>query len=217
VNGQANHSAMTQPLRDADIRAAARTQLLGRYISCPDTLVVEELGIRHGASRVDIAIIDSHIRAIEIKSASDNLTRLSSQMSYYNEFADRATIVSDVKFLDKIVKIVPDWCIISVGRGALSNVEFETIREDRQNPSINSFCLAHLLWKAEAVEILRNIGHTGEIKRLSRQKLYELLCQCLTISELNLTVRNALKSRENWRDRVSLLKYDDLSQPISTL
>lgn len=51
-------------LRDIDIRSAVKARLLAHALSCQDTRVVEESGLSHGAARVDIAVIDGHIRAM---------------------------------------------------------------------------------------------------------------------------------------------------------
>jgi hypothetical protein len=69
------------PTRDCDVRQAAYGRLLSHARRCPQTLVINELGVAHGASRIDIAVINGHFRGLEIKSDADNLSRLPSEVS----------------------------------------------------------------------------------------------------------------------------------------
>jgi hypothetical protein len=68
-------------LRDNEIREAAHTTLLARARTCPDSIVIDELGLDHGACRVDIAVINGHIRGVEIKADVDVLDRLPGQVA----------------------------------------------------------------------------------------------------------------------------------------
>ena len=61
---------------DANIRSALHAKRLRRARSQPDTLVIDELGLAHAKSRIDVAVINGCIHGYEIKSAKDTLDRL---------------------------------------------------------------------------------------------------------------------------------------------
>src|SRR5690242_17854466 len=74
-----NDCRMGAKLRDRDVRKALKSKLLREHIADPRTLVLDELGLRHGACRVDIAVVNGSMHGYEIKSDSDTLERLPSQ------------------------------------------------------------------------------------------------------------------------------------------
>ena len=100
---------MRPRLKDADLRTAALGRLLAHAASAPDTLVVNELGLAHGASRVDIAVINGHIRGVEIKAEADSLERLPRQVEAYGRVVDRATLIADERHLPAALSLLPDW------------------------------------------------------------------------------------------------------------
>ena len=54
-------------MRDRDIRKALKAQVLRNDLKDPNTVVIDELGLRHGKSRVDVGIINGAISGLEIK------------------------------------------------------------------------------------------------------------------------------------------------------
>ena len=60
----------------------------------PQTLIVEELGIRQGAARVDVAVVNGSLHGYEIKSARDTLERLPKQSELYSSVFDTITLVT---------------------------------------------------------------------------------------------------------------------------
>jgi hypothetical protein len=95
---------MPLPLRDSDIRLAAYQRLLAPARRCADTLIVDELGLQHGAARIDIAVINGHIRGVEIKAEADNLMRLSRQVAAYGYVVDKATLIAAERHLESAVE-----------------------------------------------------------------------------------------------------------------
>jgi len=66
-------------------------RLLARAAGAPDTLIVNELGLADGASRVDIAVINGHICGGEIKAEADSLDRLPRQVEAYGRLVEDAS------------------------------------------------------------------------------------------------------------------------------
>ena len=71
-------------MNDAQIRSSFHSKKLRRHHATPDTLVVDELGLKHGKCRADIAVINGHLIGYEIKSDDDSLHRLARQVEAYN-------------------------------------------------------------------------------------------------------------------------------------
>lgn len=193
---------VTRPLRDSDVRQAAHRSLLTHARSCPDTLIIEELGLDHGSCRIDIAVINGHIRGVEIKAEADTLERLPRQVAAYSEVVDKAVLIVDQKHLASAMTIVPDWWgVIVAERGAKRGVRFRRVRAERANKGIDPLVLARLLWRPEAQAILRSLGVPERDLRAPREELYQRLVSLMPLRKLSSAVRHALKSRTTWRDQ----------------
>lgn len=195
----------SRPLRDSDVRQAAYRRLLTHAQACPDTLVIDELGLDHGSCRIDIAVINGHIRGVEIKAEADTLERLPRQVTAYGEVVDKALLIVAPKHLDLATTMVPDWWGIMVAeRGAGQAVKFRRVRPERSNKAIDPLVLARLLWRPEAQAVLRGLGVIERELRVPRETLYRMLAERLPLRRLARTVRETLKGRTTWRDRSPL-------------
>ncbi|WP_374527702.1 sce7726 family protein [Novosphingobium sp.] len=196
----------SRPLRDSDVRQAAYRRLLTHAQACPDTLVIDELGLDHGSCRIDIAVINGHIRGVEIKAEADTLERLPRQVAAYGEVVDKALLIVAPKHLEPAMAIVPDWWGVMVAeRSSTQGVRFRRVRAERANKHIDPLVLARLLWRPEAQAILRGLGVSERELRAPRATLYKLLVDRLPLRRLAQTVRQTLKARTTWRDRSPLL------------
>ncbi len=182
------------------MRQAAYGRLLSHARACPDTLVIDELGLDHGASRIDIAVINGHIRGLEIKAEADTLERLPRQVAAYSEVVDKASLIVAPRHLDGAMAIIPDWWgIIVADRGTRQGVIFNRVRPERANRAVNPLVLARLLWRPEVQRILEGIGVPKRDLRAPREDLYQRLVTELPARQLAYEVRTALKTRSIWR------------------
>ena len=187
-------------MHDRDVRAALHRKVLKEHHGESDTLVLDELGIRHGAARVDVAVVNGELHGFEIKSDSDTLTRLAGQVSLYNEVFDRVTLVVGCRHLTKAEQAIPDWWGTRVvTEGSRGGIYFEETRKAKTNPAINPIALAELLWRNEVVEELVELGERGAILRKPRAVLYQHLATVMELEDLRDTVRRRLKVRAGWR------------------
>lgn len=169
-------------------------------------MVVDELGLYHGQSRIDIAVINGQLSGYEIKSDVDDLSRLRSQAEYYGSVFGKLTLVVARRFLQRSLEIIPDWWgVIVVDQGPRGGVHLERIRLYSKNVGIDSYAVAMLLWRNEAIELLRSIGYTSQKLKGPRRRLYSELVGAMSQKEIQSTVCSVLRSRENWRDREPLL------------
>ncbi|WP_081590312.1 sce7726 family protein [Brevibacillus massiliensis] len=190
-----------EKLRDSDVREVLLGKLQTKHSKEPDTLIINEMGVCLGQSRVDIAVVNGLIHGYEIKSESDTLSRLSSQMNDYNKVFDKVTIVTAHDYLDKVNKMVPDWWGIIVVTNIKGQARMKYTKRGRKNPSQDPYSLVQLLWKDEALAVLKEKGlHKGVLSK-PKNVLYERLATNIPMGELKQLVYRALKSREGWRVR----------------
>ena len=202
-------------LSDRDIRAATHELLLPDAHSRANTLVVEELGLSHGAVRVDIAVINGHIQAFEIKADPDTLMRLPRQVAAYGRVADTATLIATDRHLEKADKLLPSWWGTVRAYVGPSGLTLERQRLEQLNPTTDPLTLVRLLWRPEVVEILRRLGAENRLLRAPRNTLYSKLVEAIPPQELSDIIRSALKARKKWRDHARPSPYGGSSRPIS--
>jgi hypothetical protein len=187
-------------MRDRDVRKALHHKVLKEHHGDTNTLVLDELGLRHGTARVDVAVVNGYLHGFEIKSDSDTLDRLPAQVTIYNAVLDRATLVVGEKHVEKARVKIPDWWGIKVvTAGPRGGIEFDSVRLPKLNLSIDPVALAELLWRPEAVEILRGLGAPELLLRKPRAVLYKYLAEVVEIGELRGLIRQRLKARARWR------------------
>ena len=187
---------------DGDIRSALHAKRLGRLKAQPDTLVIDELGLAHARSRIDVAVINSCIHGYEIKSAKDNLDRFATQIDIYRQTLQKLTLVAAPKHVASIMTHAPEWCgVIVAEQGPRGGISFHVLRNTIANPDIDPVMMAHLLWRDEVIELLSRAGYAPKDLRRPRRQLYEILCEAMTLREITSSIRAFMVQRQTWRDR----------------
>lgn len=195
---------------DRSVRKALHETVLKHHARNPDTLVIEELGLRHGTSRVDIAVVNGFLHGYEIKSDADTLERLPAQTEIFSAVFDRMTLVVGERHFGKSMVVIPDWWAVKVYKPGPEGPVFETIRKFQPNVSYDAIALAELLWRDEVVTILQALGVPESELRKPRAYLYSRLADSVDLKELRRLVRVTLKSREGWRGQRPPSLRDDL-------
>lgn len=186
-------------MRDTDIRKVLLKSLQDKYGNKRDTLVIEELGLCQGNSRVDIAVVNGSMHGYEIKSERDTLDRLPSQRDYYNRVLDCVTVVASPCHLLKLEKLVPSWWGLCEAEYKKEKLRIRKIRPNTLNTEVDPSAIVQLLWREEALDALRKRDlHKGVISK-SREVLWGRLVECLAIDELRFEVRERIKARQYWR------------------
>jgi len=187
-------------MNDLQLRCALKIKLLARYAKDPNTRIVDELGLRHGAARVDIAVVNGIIHGYELKSDKDNLKRLPHQIQIYSSVLDKVTLVVGVRHAVEAMELVPEWWGIKIARvSARGAFEFESYRTARVNPSLDTLSICKLLWREEALTLLDELGEAEGVRHKPRAIVYSRLAQVAALAHLQERVRRQLKSRTNWR------------------
>jgi hypothetical protein len=132
--------------------------MLRRHHSSAGTLVLDELGLMHGACRADIAIVNGRLVGYEIKSEKDSLYRLKNQITAYDAVFDSIAIIVSERHRSTVLRCVPKhWGIVLSKQGKRGAIHFTKERKPRQNPRVNPMSVAQLLWRNEVVEILNQM------------------------------------------------------------
>ena len=183
------------------IRSALRNRHLRHYRTQGEALILDELGLAHARSRVDLAVIDGFVHGYEIKSAVDKLDRLPRQLEIYRKSLQRLTLVVASCHLDRVATTVPKWSgILEVVQGPRGGIGFRRVQRPRPNPDMDPFMLAHLLWREEALAALAERGAARRDLNGTRKDLYRLLLEVMSVSELTALIKRSMLHRRSWRD-----------------
>lgn len=186
--------------RDLEIRRYFHKKKLRHYHECPNTLVIDELGVAHGKNRADIAVLNGTIHGFEIKSSKDTLSRLPEQINEYSRCFEKVSIIAAPNHIERLKLMLPSWCgLILATKGAKGAITFKTIRRAQKNPKIEIYAMAHFLWRKEIIEILTQLGESENNLKLSREKLYKLLPESTTTKQLTKLIKAKFMSRTAWR------------------
>lgn len=177
---------------------AIRSALLARLQAhAPKTdLLIEELGIEHGAARVDVAVASDRLLGYEIKSDLDTLDRLAQQMHAYHRVFDALTIVTTVSFLDQVEALLPKWWGIMLAEpGNGSAVRLTEHRPANSHQRQDALSIAALLWRDEAYAfVLEQLGAVIK-SRATRAELYELIAAEIPLPRIRDRVLATLRTR----------------------
>jgi hypothetical protein len=187
-------SCRSSTLRDLDIRRAL-IETISRSYDLSDTVVIEELGICRGRVRVDVAVVNGELHGFEIKSERDSLRRLDSQVDFYGKVLDRATLVLGQRHLTRVLELLPDWWGIVCIYDTSERLEFEVIREGRENPQKDPRSLVEFLWHEEALNLLELRGVARGVRGKPRRLVWDRLCRHFSLDEISGVVRTQLKAR----------------------
>ncbi len=183
-------------MRDADIRPRLHRTLARKYARDPSTVIVDEFGIYNGAHRMDVAVVNGVLSGYEIKGPQDDLRRLPQQARAYGDVFDHVTLVADVKHLDAARHLLPEWWGLTVILRAPRSIQFELQRPSQPNPHVDALAVARLLWREEALEVLRRNGMARGLSGKPRDTLWRALAEGLAVSDLQREVRSAIRSRQ---------------------
>jgi len=180
---------------DAEIRPALRAQLRAKHARQPDTVITEELGLCRGRVRVDLAVVNGLLHGYEIKSDRDSLRRLATQVYFYGQVLDRATIVAGERHLAHVLEQVPTWWGVMLLTPGRRQLRFKSIRSGQRNPSGDPRALVELLWLPDALALLEERRVAKGVRGKPRRLVWDRVCEHFTFEEIATAVRTHLKAR----------------------
>jgi hypothetical protein len=194
---------------DLQIRGSLIRELSALHEADPDTLLVEELGLLHGTCRADIAIVNGTMHGYELKSDRDTLRRLPEQIVAYAAVFDLVTLVVGERHLLDATEVIPDWWGIRIARLGSKGILFRDLKLPMENPCPDAMSVVMLLWREEALGLLRHITKTSIPCSKPRAWIYSELVANASSGYLRDAVRQSLKKRVDWRSGGTRLLGDD--------
>lgn len=185
-------------MQDVEIRKALHSYLKDINRTIKDTIIVDELDLCSGLSRIDVAVVNGIIHGYEIKSEEDTLNRLDKQIKNYNKSLEKISIATNPSHLNNIKKRIPKWWGIIVVEKNDEQIQIKEIKEARNNPHIQAKSILELLWKEELYKVANHYQIHFK-KNFTRRVMRNEISQKLKIEQITYEVRDALKSRKNWR------------------
>jgi hypothetical protein len=201
--------------RDPDIRAALLPLLRDRFPDALHDLILEEFGCN--GARIDIAVINGALHGYEIKSDSDSLDRLKSQIDEYGGVFDYMTLVCGKHLLAAAKTQIPKWWGIKLAYVVKGTVRVRDLRRERKNPGQKREALARMLWKNEAVRCLRRFGFKTVTTRHSIDDVWREASRLLDVSCLAEEARVAIKKRGGSGFVRLPIPNDDWCSTVSTV
>jgi len=184
----------TAPCRakDPDVRALLK-QYLAALHDGTDTLVLDELGLCQGDVRIDVAAVNGELSGYEIKSPSDTLARWPKQRRIYSKVVDRAWLVAPDTTL--AAAGAPDWWGQIAVFDLTDRVGLAIVKRAARNPALDPLSIAKLLWRDEAIDLLKAAGRARGVMTKSRRIVWQRVVEVIALDELRAAVRAALKQR----------------------
>jgi hypothetical protein len=179
---------------EAKLRTAALHWLQAQVV--PGERVLEEVGLEHGRRRMDLARLSrSALHGYELKSYADTLTRLPRQAEAYSAACSTCTLLLAEQHLLPAASLVPRWWGLAVyGPGGL-----QVVRAAAPNPTPDPLSSARLLWRDEALELLRELGAQRGLVAGTRERMYRALVERMPVDVLRARVFSAMYQRPAWK------------------
>lgn len=180
-------------MNDKQIRVALRNKVFRHYRLTPSALVLEEVGIRHGAARVDFLVVNGLLHGFELKSDRDNLSRLENQIQIFSSTLDRVTLVVGYRLVDKALRMVPEWWGVKLANlGKRGAIHFRDARTPKNNPCVEKEAVVKLLWQDQALQVLEELGADVGVRSKTRKEIYARLAECADLDLIRAKVRHFL-------------------------
>jgi len=180
-----------------DIAAEVVARSFRHHRDDPPT-VRRELHVSMGEGRIDVATINGLIRGYEIKSASDGLGRLARQVRLYDRVVDEAVLVVERRHPSRLLERLPDWWGLWAARDDDGQCLLEELRPPQPNPKTSPLATAQLLWRAEALTLLRDVGHGHGLARANRWQLWTTIVEVVPLPDLRRRVCETIRARRGW-------------------
>ncbi|EGQ8000409.1 hypothetical protein D3N24_14960 [Vibrio vulnificus] len=177
----------TPKLLEADIKARLITHLYNKGHLSDDSLVISELTIGGFSRRVDLVVATPNgLTAYEIKSASDNLNRLTGQVEDYLKYFDKVIVVADTKHTPQALKSTDK----NVGILEVSGNKFTIRRRGIKSKVSNKSSLISFLTATEISKLA-----TSSFKSSNRARQRNEVLKTISIKRLRTEVYKYLQRK----------------------
>lgn len=188
-------------MTEEDIRQALRAWVAERH-DMTHTVVREEFGLRNGEARADLVAINGALAGFEIKGPADSLRRLPRQVSVYDQVLESSWLVTTERYLPSAVGVVSAWWGLVRAEPDVDGLKLVVVREAVANPAVDAVSVTRLLWRAEVLDELRDLGLARGHARTPLYRLRPLLAGAVPLAELLTRVCRRLCDRYEAASRV---------------
>jgi hypothetical protein len=203
-------------MHDIDIRIALDCGLRRVHGTDTGTVIRHEFGLQEGRRRIDVAMMNGHLSGWEIKSDVDTLVRLAGQADVYGKVFDFVSIVTTDRYVDRATAMLPQWWGIVVANRTDDIVHLTETRQASINIGVDPMSLAQLLWRDEAMALLRGLGQSRGLSSKARWYVWSRLVETLPLDELRTAVRQQIKGRQDWPGGQLSLPHDATSRTLAS-
>jgi hypothetical protein len=190
-------------LSDAQMRSALHVLLQERHRDS-DTLVLNEMAVAYGYSKMDVAVLNGRLEGYEIKSDRDTLARLDHQLFSYRKLCDFLTIVTTERHRAAVLKVVPDWCGVAIATADEHQIRYTTLREARLNPERDLHALLRQLRLTETRRLAQIFGFRAP-KIVNKLQVHDFLADHVQHDDLRRATLGILRLRR-WTARQTQLR-----------
>ncbi len=190
----------TNRISDSDIRRELRRALLP---GTAEGQLFEEVGLCQGSARPDLLVVNCSLHGFEIKSDRDTLRRLNRQAAVYCDVLDQVSLVTTKLHMARARDLVPKWWGLILASRQDDRISLNSVRQPKNNPSQKAYAVAQLLWREEALDLLKKHALARGLRTKQRQIVWEKVCEAFELPELLEIVRNTLRAREDWECAVA--------------
>lgn len=186
---------MFEPICECSLRAAT-TELLSRRLREGEDVLVDELLMPDARSRIDLAMVNGHVEAFELKSDHDTLRRLPQQCENLRFYFDRLTIVCTSKHLQGSERLIPTWWGLIEAVRTSKGIGFKRHRQARSNPDMDLVAQLALLWREDLEKLARDMKKAPEKPgSMTKPELCRWIANASPGPVFMRRVRSALKNR----------------------
>lgn len=111
------------------------------------------------------------------------------------------TLVAAARHIDKAATILPSWWGLTQALNDKGRITLSPLRKPEDNPSPSAERIAGLLWKDEALDVLRSLGETRGFGRLRLPEAHDLIARSVSLPEVRAEVFARLGKRHDWLNR----------------
>lgn len=169
-----------------------------KHLNRDDEITFFEMNV--GKSRLDLARINGHSSAYEIKTEFDTLNKLEKQVNDYYKVFEFVYIIIHKKHTNKAMNIVPNECGIIEYKTENGQIIFNYKRKAEKNSKIDSLFQLEVLTKSELIYLAKK--NNFSINMSSKSELISVLNKELNDVKINKYFKEILKNKyqNKWKN-----------------
>lgn len=187
-----------EKVNDPVVRSALKTYLIQSGAIHSGIKVIDELAVASVNGRIDVVLVGDLLTGYEIKSDVDKLARVPKEAASYERVLDHLTFVVTKKHVPEIRKLLRP----AYGLYVYEDGHIWPIRHAKAHSRRDLTAMVQLLWKEDAVELLRECAVTSGLSKLPKRTLHALLLSKCTMAQAHCALLRQYKKHRRLDDRL---------------